>query len=93
MLGQRIKKIDLDDIINFISPAFEEISSDIQTDRIKNFKPNPLYKEYERALKLAQLILKRYSYNITETETEAKTTPPFWIVSTRAASPTPLGTP
>ena len=38
-----------------------------------------MVKEYEQALKLALLILKRYSYNITETVKTELPTPPFWI--------------
>lgn len=52
-------------------------------NRIKNFSPNPLYREYEQAIRLAQLILKRYSYAIDQTETEQITTPPFWIDMSR----------
>lgn len=67
-------------IVNYISPAFETISDDINIDSIKNFKPNPMFKEYEQGLKLAMLILKRYSYNIQNAESTSKIkTPPFWI--------------
>lgn len=66
-------------IIDYIYPAFETVSEHIEISKIKSFKPNPLYKEYDQALKLAQLILKRYSYNITLTEKEEIPTPPFWI--------------
>lgn len=67
------------DLINFIHPAFEHVTDDIEINRMKNFKPNPLYKEYQQAIKLALLILKRYSYNITKTEEKQINTPPFWI--------------
>jgi 5-methylcytosine-specific restriction enzyme subunit McrC len=69
----------LQHIIDYIHPAFETVSEDIEISKIKSFKPNPLFKEYDQALKLAQLILKRYSYNITLTEQEQIATPPFWI--------------
>jgi len=69
----------IEQIIGYIRPAFENVSDDIQIDKIKIFKPNPMYKEYEQALKLALLILKRYSYNITETVKTELPTPPFWI--------------
>jgi 5-methylcytosine-specific restriction enzyme subunit McrC len=72
---------NINNLLNFINPAFENISDDILVEKIKHFKPNPMYKEYEQALKLALLILKRFSYNITETENnnETKLTPPYWI--------------
>ncbi|GHT77767.1 hypothetical protein FACS189464_0010 [Bacteroidia bacterium] len=66
-------------IVNYISPAFAIISDDIQIDKVKGFKPNPLYKEYAQALKLAILILKRFSYNISNTSHQTVNTPPFWI--------------
>lgn len=66
-------------LINYIHPAFENVSEDIDIQRIKTFKSNPLFKEYDQAIKLALLILKRYSYNITKTEQQQIMTPPFWI--------------
>jgi 5-methylcytosine-specific restriction enzyme subunit McrC len=66
-------------LFNYINPAFETVSDNILIEKIKNFRPNPMYKEYGQALKLALLILKRFSYNITETENTKKLTPPFWI--------------
>lgn len=69
----------LQHIIHYIHPAFEAVAEDIDVSKIKSFKPNPLYKEYDQALKLAQLLLKRFSYNITLTKQEKIATPPFWI--------------
>jgi len=66
-------------IFNYISPPFESISDDLDNKYTKLFKTNPLFKEYDQAIKLAQLILKRYSYNIAQTEQEQVMTPPFWI--------------
>jgi 5-methylcytosine-specific restriction enzyme subunit McrC len=74
-----IEKAAIKQIISYINPVFVDISDDIQTDKIKAFKPNPLYKEYHLALKLALLILRRFSYNITQTEEAKEYTPPFWI--------------
>ncbi|MDR2563197.1 MAG: McrC family protein [Prevotellaceae bacterium] len=72
-------KTTINDLINYISPAFETVTDDIAIDRIKIFKPNPMYREYEMALKLAMLILRRFSYNITQTENTKRFSPPFWI--------------
>ncbi|GHU91415.1 hypothetical protein FACS1894155_11050 [Bacteroidia bacterium] len=73
------KQQSIEGIIGYIRPAFENVTDDIQIDKIKVFKPNPMYKEYGQALKLALLILKRYSFNITETIKTEIPTPPFWI--------------
>jgi len=69
----------ISEIISYVNPAFETVSDEIDTHTIKSFKPNPLYKEYERAIQLAKLILKRYSYNISLTANQEIATPPFWI--------------
>jgi 5-methylcytosine-specific restriction enzyme subunit McrC len=66
-------------LMNYIHPAFENVSEDIDIQRIKIFKSNPLFKEYDQAVKLALLILKRYSYNITKVVQQQIMTPPFWI--------------
>jgi len=66
-------------LINYIHPAFEAVSDEIDIRKIKTFKSNPLFKEYDQAIKLALLILKRFSYNITKTEQQQIMTPPFWI--------------
>lgn len=67
------------ELINYVHPAFETVTDDIDIRKLKNFKSNPLFKEYDQAIKLALLILKRFSYNITKTEQQQIMTPPFWI--------------
>ncbi len=70
----------LKDVYHFISPAFEEVSDDISGFEIKHFRNNPFYKEYKKGIELAQLILKRFGYNITNTHLVGRTkVPPFWI--------------
>ena len=65
--------------LNFISPAFEKVSSDISIRDIKNFKSNAFFKEYDEGLRLSKLILKRFGYNISKKKGELVKTPPFWI--------------
>jgi 5-methylcytosine-specific restriction enzyme subunit McrC len=67
------------DLFNFITPAFEMVSEEVQLNDIKFTKTNAFYIEYEEAIRLAKLILKRFGYNISNTETDKITTPPFWI--------------
>lgn len=69
----------LDRIISYIHPAFAQVTDDIDINRVKQFKINPLYKEYEKAIKFAILILKRFSFNITKTNAKEISTPPYWI--------------
>ena len=65
---------------NFIQPAFEDVSEEVQLHDIKHFKFNPFYKNYEKSIELARLILQRFSYNLhTIQEQEIILTPPYWI--------------
>ncbi len=69
----------LQDAFNYINPAFTGVSTDISLNEIKQTKTNVFYQEYEPAIKLAKLILKRFGYNISNTVKETIQTPPFWI--------------
>ena len=62
-----------------IKPHFENVSSDISNKTIKTFKVNPMFHEYHLAIKFAQLLLHRFSYDITIIGKEEINTPPFWI--------------
>ncbi|MEA1850637.1 restriction endonuclease [Chryseobacterium sp. MHB01] len=66
-------------LINYIRPSFEHIGYEINVQEIKNYKHNPFFKEYKKAITIGQQILKRFSYNITKTTEEKISTPPFWI--------------
>lgn len=72
-------KDELLDIINYCRPAFEHISGNIKEQELKNIKHNPFFKEYKDAIKIGGYILKKFSYNISNTVEKKNTTPPFWI--------------
>lgn len=65
--------------IHHIKPYFYGVSDNVCIKTIKSCKCNPIYKEYAQALDFAQLILRRYSYNITSIGKHSISTPPFWI--------------
>ncbi|TWI03187.1 McrBC 5-methylcytosine restriction system component [Flavobacterium tiangeerense] len=67
------------EIFNYINPAFEFVSDEVNLHDVKHTKTNVFYKEYEEAIKLAKLILKRFGYNISNTQQKTIQTPPFWI--------------
>lgn len=67
------------EIFNYINPAFEFVSEEVNLHDIKHTKTNVFYKEYEEAIRLAKLILKRFGYNISKTQEKTIKTPPFWI--------------
>lgn len=66
-------------IFNYCRPAFEHIGTEINEHQLKNIKKNPFFNEYGEAIRIGQLILKRFSNNITKTNQEKVETPPFWI--------------
>ena len=67
------------ELITYCSPYFELISEEINIENLKKLTPNTFFKEYEEAIRIGQHILKRFSYNITETTQKKVTIPPFWI--------------
>jgi 5-methylcytosine-specific restriction enzyme subunit McrC len=67
------------EIFNYVNPAFELVSEEVNLHDLTNTKTNIFYKEYEEAIQLAKLILKRFGYNITNTQQKTIKTPPFWI--------------
>lgn len=69
----------IQDTVNFIAPAFERVSNDINIKALKTFKANPVYKEYNQAIKIAKVLLKKGAYNISEQQRNKIDTYPFWI--------------
>lgn len=63
----------------YIKPYFNNVSDGVCVKTIKGCKCNPVYKEYAQALEFAQLLLRRYSYDITFVGKQDIPTPPFWI--------------
>ena len=67
------------ELISYCSPYFELISEEINVENLKKLTPNTFFKEYEEAIRIGKHILKRFSYNITETTQQKVAIPPFWI--------------
>ena len=67
------------ELISYCSPYFELISEEINIENLKKLTTNTFFKEYEEAIRIGKHILKRFSYNITETTQQKVTIPPFWI--------------
>lgn len=63
----------------YVKPYFEKVGNDIGVKTIETCRSNPVYKEYAQALEFAQLLLRRYSYDITFVGKQNIPTPPFWI--------------
>lgn len=72
-------KLDQDKL-NYITPAFERVTTNTSLKEVKNIKINSFYKEYNEALALANLIMRRFGYNINSIDKNIEIkTPPFWI--------------
>mgnify|MGYP000967882514 CR=1 FL=1 len=69
----------ISELITYCSPHFELISEEIDVENLKKLTTNTFFKEYEEAIRIGKHILKRFSYNITETTQQKVTIPPFWI--------------
>lgn len=67
------------ELITYCSPHFELISEEINIENLKKLTTNTFFKEYDEAIRIGKHILKRFSYNITETTQQKVTIPPFWI--------------
>jgi len=67
------------ELITYCSPYFELISEEIDVENLKKLTSNTFFKEYEEAIRIGKHILKRFSYNITETTQQKVAIPPFWI--------------
>lgn len=65
--------------IRSIKPHFDNVGTDVSVKTIKSFKGNPVFREYNLAIEFAQLLLRRFSYDITLKEGKEISTPPFWI--------------
>lgn len=69
-------------LIDYCTPAFERVSVEVNLHELKAVKRNSFYKEYQEALKLSKIILKRFGYHISEIDhhtVEKISVPPFWI--------------
>ena len=69
----------ISELITYCTPYFELISEEMDMGKLKNITINPFFKEYEQAIEIGKHILKRFSYNITETTQQKVAIPPFWI--------------
>lgn len=65
--------------INEIKAHFREVSDSVEIQDLKAVTGNKLYKEYAEGIRLAKMILRNYSYSISETQKDFDYSPVFWI--------------
>ncbi|MDO4524374.1 MAG: hypothetical protein Q4B61_03475 [Bacteroidales bacterium] len=70
---------NLDKKVQYVSPYFRGIGDTVSLKTIQTYRGNPVFKEYNQAIEFAQLLLRRYSYDISVAAKQEIETPPFWI--------------
>lgn len=76
--GQR-SAIMLQGRLNGCLAAFAEVDDRVELWEVRRCKRNKLYREYEEAVKLAKMILRRYNNSIDRVSAEEHAIPAFWI--------------
>lgn len=76
--GQR-SAIMLQGRLNGCLAAFAEVDDRVELWEVRRCKRNKLYREYEEAVKLAKMILRRYDNSIDRASAEEHSIPAFWI--------------
>lgn len=72
--------IKLQQKVNEFINAFSNVDEEIEIWEVKSIKHNKIFKEYNDAVKLAQKILLRFDYNVTNiSSAEENKCPVFWI--------------
>ena len=59
--------------------AFERVGEVVSSSEVLHPKRNKLYREYDAAVRLALLILRRYDNSVDRMEGVTNSIPPFWI--------------
>lgn len=66
--------------LDFTMPFFSDVIGQIKPEEIKEYRNSPFYQEYDEAIKLSKIIVRRFGYNIANVVSEQITlTPPFQI--------------
>lgn len=76
--GQR-SAVVLQGRLNSCLAAFAEVDDRVELWEVRLCKRNKLYREYEEAVKLAKMILRRYENSIDRASAEEHAIPAFWI--------------
>lgn len=72
--------IPLRHTVNQLLSSFYGVDDRIEVWEVKSIKHHKIFKEYDEAIRLAQMILRRYDYNITNINSPAEEyCPVFWV--------------
>lgn len=79
-------EIELAPLLRYCEPAFIDVSEDGEWRNALHSGRNPLYRSYNEALRVGQLLLRRFGYSLREAEAEAGelvAVPPHWLDMSR----------
>jgi 5-methylcytosine-specific restriction enzyme subunit McrC len=74
-----IQKTELINILNYCESAFGSVDEYKNVHADFKINKNVFYRDYLEAIRIGELIIKRFSYNINKVSSTISTTPPFWI--------------
>lgn len=69
----------LEHTLNQCLSAFTHVSDEIEVWELKHLKHQKLFRTYSEAIRLAQLILRRYDYSVTNIQSSEEECPVFWL--------------
>lgn len=69
----------LEHTLNQCLSAFAHVSDEIEVWELKHLKHQKLFRTYSEAIRLAQLILHRYDYSLTNIQSSEEDCPVFWL--------------
>ena len=69
----------LEHTLNQCLSAFAHVSDEIEVWELKHLKHQKLFCTYSEAIRLAQLILRRYDYSLTNIQSSEEDCPVFWL--------------
>ena len=69
----------LEHTLNQCLSAFAHVSDEIEVWELKHLKHQKLFCTYSEAIRLAQLILRRYDYSLTNIRSSEEECPVFWL--------------
>ena len=77
--------------LNGCLAAFAEVDDRVELWEVRRCKRNKLYREYEEAVRLAKMILRRYDNSIDRASAEERAIPAFWVDMSLLYEPYVLG--
>lgn len=78
-LPQGASRASLEHALHQCLSAFAHVGDEIEMSELKHFKYQKLFRTYSEAIRLAQIILRRYDYSLTNIDSEEETCPVFWL--------------